>query len=224
MSETLESLTVVLGDRSGSMTNYGNFDNLKSTILDRMNKGVEDSKAGRLGRLILISFDHECDVVMDKSYSEIDDSDRKALDEWFKPRGTTAFYDGVIKSIEWVQRYDAVNKIVVLVTDGLENASVIPNAQKRAQSAIEYAKKSNVSVFLVGDQDCLKEQQSELKMVDPKMVLPLSRQGSTTLQRVVTSCAHGKPAFFTLKDQMKAMRRIRSWPAAKKPRSTILLK
>jgi len=206
------------------MNNYGNFDNLKSTILERMNKGIKDSKDGSPGRLILISFDHECEMVMDKAYSEIDDSDRKAIDEWFKPRGTTAFYDGIIKSIEWVQRYEATNKIVVLITDGLENASVIVNAQKRAQNAIEHAKKNNISVFLVGDQDCLKQQQSELKMMDPKMVLPLSHEGSITLQRVVTSCAQGKPAFFTPKDQMKALRRVHSCPTVRKPRSTILLK
>ena len=129
MSTSLESLTVILGDRSGSMNNYGNFENLKNTILERMDKGIADSKAGLPGRLILISFDHECVKVMDKHYREIDDKDRESLNVWFRPRGTTAFYDGIIKSVEWVQRYEANNKIVVLITDGLENASVLKNAR-----------------------------------------------------------------------------------------------
>ena len=188
------------------MNNYGNFENLKTTIIERIDKGSEDAAAGRPGRLVLIAFDHECLVVLDKEYSDITIRDREALDDWFAPRGTTALFDGVLKSVEWVQRYEAPNKVVVLITDGLENASLLHNAQQRAQDAIAAAQKNKVSVFLVGDQDCLKKQETELKMLDPRMVIPLSREGSMTLQRVVTSCTRGKMELFTVQDQINALR------------------
>ena len=204
------------------MNNYDNFKNLKSTILERMDKGLDDSKKGCAGRLVLIAFDHECRVVMDKLYAEINDVDRSSLHEWFLPRGTTALHDGVIKSAEWINRYEADNKIVVIVTDGLENASSVKNAQLRAKEAMQKATDSGVAVFLVGDQDCLEEQRTDLGILDPSRSIPLSLSGTSTLRRVVTSASRGQKAFFTRKEQQSALRRSSTFPTTSKYKKTIL--
>jgi len=204
------------------MNNYGNFKNLQSTILERMEKGIEDSKCGLKGRLILIAFDHECRVVMDKLYGEINRVDRMSLKEWFMPRGTTALHDGVIKSSEWIHRYKADNKIVIIITDGLENASRVENAHVIAKQAIQTAKESGVNVFLVGDEDYLTEQRENLGMIEPRMSIPLSFFGTNSLKRVVTSTSRGNKACFTAEEQKRAMRRSSSCPAASHFKKTLL--
>ena len=211
---TLASLTVILGDRSGSMNNYGNFSNLKSCILERVTQGVTDARRGQAGRLVLVAFDHECRVVLDKRYVDIDEADRAALDDWFRPRGTTALYDGVIKALECLARYEAEHKIVVIVTDGLENASTLPDAQHRAQLAVKRAKTSGVQVFLVGDEDCLREQSGDLGLRNPGRSISLSATGTASLKRVVTAATRGGKALFTPEERVGALRRSHTFPGS----------
>lgn len=101
-------------DRSGSM------ETCRDDTIGGFNAFVEDQKALG-GTLTLIQFDHEHLV----SYANVPIEDVKPLTrETFQPRGSTALLDAIGRAIKEYTPHQR-SPTVVILTDGLENASHI---------------------------------------------------------------------------------------------------
>jgi Mg-chelatase subunit ChlD len=102
---------VFLLDRSGSM------ESCWDDTIGGFNSFLSDQKATG-GTLTLIQFDHEYQVTCERT--NIDDI-KPLTRETYKPRGSTALLDAIGRLIkDWK---GASNPSVVILTDGLENAS-----------------------------------------------------------------------------------------------------
>ena len=102
---------VFLLDVSGSM------ESCRDDTIGGFNAFLADQKATG-GTLTLIQFDHEYQVTCEQS--KIDDV-KPLTRETYKPRGSTALMDAIGRLIkEWK---GTSNPSVVILTDGLENAS-----------------------------------------------------------------------------------------------------
>lgn len=122
-------ITIIL-DRSGSMNS------VKDDTIGGFNNFLEEQqKIEGEAVLSLVQFDDQYDVVyLDKDINSAD----KLTDETFQPRGMTALFDAVGRTINSVgQRLVSLpeterpNKVLlVIMTDGFENASVEYNAER----------------------------------------------------------------------------------------------
>lgn len=120
-------ITIIL-DRSGSMNS------VKDDTIGGFNSFVEEQqKVAGEAVLSLVQFDDQYDVVyLDKDINSAD----KLTNETFQPRGMTALFDAVGRTINsvgkrlaLVSENDRPNKVLfVIMTDGFENASVEYNA------------------------------------------------------------------------------------------------
>lgn len=114
----------IVQDRSSSMSNLA-----ESTIegfneyLSGLRKGVEDDS--RLDyRLTLVQFDHEVITCYeDRKLDEVQNLNSST----YMVRGTTALYDGIGQTIRQIENYvkndNGDDAIIVIMTDGHENAS-----------------------------------------------------------------------------------------------------
>lgn len=110
---------VMIIDRSGSMSSC------KQQVIEGMNEFVAEQRKlpGRCN-MTSVLFDHEYDICFESR-------DLKTLsymtDEHYVPRGTTALYDAIGRTVESCKARFATKPpdqiICVIVTDGLENAS-----------------------------------------------------------------------------------------------------
>ena len=101
----------ILLDRSGSMTSLWN------EAVGSINAYV--SKLKKRDKVLLATFDNEYEVVRDCEVADWKDvSDKDIL-----PRGTTALYDSCGKIMEEAEKRDSKKTMLVVMTDGFENAS-----------------------------------------------------------------------------------------------------
>ena len=110
---------IMVLDRSGSMAST-----IEETIAGFNSFIKEQKKAGENGKVSLFQFDNEFDIIHNGiSLSKVPELTTKT----FVPRGSTALYDAVGRSINTAaERYgdktpDTV--LFVILTDGMENAS-----------------------------------------------------------------------------------------------------
>lgn len=122
-------ITIIL-DRSGSM------DSVKSDTIGGFNSFLsEQQKVEGEASLSLVQFDDQYEVVyLDRALNSAD----KLTDATFQPRGSTALFDAVGRTINAVgQRLSSLPEnerpdkvVLVVMTDGFENASREFNAAK----------------------------------------------------------------------------------------------
>lgn len=122
-------ITIIL-DRSGSM------DSVKSDTIGGFNSFLSSQQQNETeAALSLVQFDDQYETLyIDKNINQAD----KLTDQTFEPRGMTALFDAIGRTINSVgqrlanldelQRPDKV--LLVIMTDGLENASKEFSAEK----------------------------------------------------------------------------------------------
>jgi hypothetical protein len=138
---------IVILDRSGSMDSIGRatVDGLNTLI--REQKGAEGE-----AYMTLVQFDDQYQV--DYKSKPIKEVNELIYGETFKPRGMTALYDAIGKTIAETDTTDDV--VLVIVTDGAENTSK-EFTQKIVFDKIEEKKKAGWNVlFLAANQDAMK--------------------------------------------------------------------
>ncbi|MGC6505699.1 MAG: vWA domain-containing protein [Coraliomargaritaceae bacterium] len=156
MTEEATEILFIL-DRSGSMNT------MTDEAISGFNSFLKDQRrCGGNARLSLTLFDHEyTPVIQSMSLDSVPSLD----DDSYKPRGTTALLDAVGRSIDdckqrrqKMPKASASNRVIVVVlTDGLENASKDYD-YKRVQKLIEQQKKSGWEfLFLASDLESSKD-------------------------------------------------------------------
>lgn len=106
-------------DRAFLLDCSGSMESCWDDTIGGFNSFLADQKASG-GTLTLIQFDHEYQVTCERT--KIDDV-KPLTRETYKPRGSTALLDAIGRLIkEW---NGSSNPSVVILTDGLENASRI---------------------------------------------------------------------------------------------------
>jgi len=138
---------IVILDRSGSMDSIGRAtaDGLNTLIKEQ--KGAEGEAF-----MTLVQFDDQYQI--DYKAKPIKEVNELIYGETFKPRGMTALYDAIGKTIAEVDTTDDV--VLVIVTDGAENASK-EFTQKIVFDKIEEKKKAGWNVlFLAANQDAMR--------------------------------------------------------------------
>lgn len=130
-------------DRSGSMAT------IKEDTVGGVNTFIEDQKKepGK-AKLTLVKFDHEYEVVLDRvKLSKVEKID-------LEPRGSTALLDAIGKTINSVPEKDLdKNNIFVIVTDGMENASIEFNNEQIRQLIEDRQNRGWTFIYLGANQD-----------------------------------------------------------------------
>lgn len=107
---------VIIVDRSGSMWN------MQEEAQNGINNFIREQKKIGKSNITLAEFDDNYNVVYDRKKSKNVETDYKLI-----PRGMTALYDAVGKTMTRVSKEVSSkaksNKILMIVTDGVENAS-----------------------------------------------------------------------------------------------------
>ena len=137
---------IIVLDRSGSMDSIG-----RATV-EGINTLIKEQK-GSEGEayLTLVQFDDQYQI--DYKSKPIAEVSELIYGETFKPRGMTAMYDAIGKTIAEVDTTDDV--VMVIVTDGHENASR-EFTQKLVFDKIEEKKKAGWNfLFLAANQDAM---------------------------------------------------------------------
>lgn len=138
---------IVVLDRSGSMESIG-----RSTV-HGFNSFIKEQRAAEgEANLTLVQFDNQYQV----DYSNLDIKHVKdlILGETFVPRAMTALYDAIGRTIAEVKTKNDV--VMVIITDGMENASKEFNRDGVFKS-IEAKKKDGWNfLFLAANQDAIK--------------------------------------------------------------------
>jgi len=143
----LETEVVVVLDRSGSMGSIG-----KATV-DGFNEFMKEQK-GAEGKafVTLVQFDDQYEI--DYKSRPVEEVADLILNETFVPRGLTALYDALGKTIEELNTERDV--VFVIITDGAENASKTytrPAIFKMIES--QTAEKGWKFLFLAANQDAI---------------------------------------------------------------------
>jgi uncharacterized protein YegL len=142
-------ITIIL-DRSGSM------ESVKSDTIGGFNSFLsEQQKVEGEASLSLVQFDDQYEVVyLDKDIN----SAEKLTQETFQPRGMTALYDAVGRTINSVgQRLSELNEserpdkiVFVILTDGEENSSVEFSAPKVGEMIKHQREKYSWEFIFIG--------------------------------------------------------------------------
>lgn len=138
---------IVILDRSGSMQSIG------QATVDGLNTLIREQK-GAAGEafLTLVQFDDQYQI--DYKSKPIAEVAELIYKETYVPRGMTAMYDAIGKTIAEINTTDDV--VLVIVTDGHENASK-EYTQKLVFDTIEEKKKAGWNVlFLAANQDAMR--------------------------------------------------------------------
>jgi uncharacterized protein YegL len=109
---------VMILDESGSMSSIK--DNIRTSINEFIQKQQESSHEGDVDRFTLVKFSDIITLpytINDQPLSEV----KLLSSEDYKPSGGTALFDAIGRTIEHFQ--DQTNLLMVIVTDGEENAS-----------------------------------------------------------------------------------------------------
>jgi len=138
---------IVVLDRSGSMDSIG-----QSTV-DGFNSFIKEQRAAEgEANLTLVQFDNQYQV----DYSNLDIKHVKdlILGETFVPRAMTALYDAIGRTIAEVKTKNDV--VMVIITDGMENASREFNRDGVFKSIEDKKKEGWNFLFLAANQDAIK--------------------------------------------------------------------
>lgn len=149
------SRIAVILDRSGSM------DSVKSATIDGFNEFVKGQREvpGECF-LKLVQFDHEYEEVFDKPLTDVP----ALTDETYRPRGNTALLDAIGRTIvslgetlAQTPEDERPSKVIVMIlTDGLENASQEYEQAKIAAMITHQKERYNWDfVFLGANQDAV---------------------------------------------------------------------
>ncbi len=129
------------------MDNSGSMENMGVEPLNGLNKLVEQQKAAGDFRFTLVAFDDEIKTV-------IDDLDGKEIptltSEHYSPRGMTALLDAIGYSILAQKEKKLENVLVVILTDGLENASWRYTSSQIKKLITEMQEKHNWAFMYLG--------------------------------------------------------------------------
>lgn len=141
----------IILDRSGSMST------VQDATIDAINEYVNSLKKDKKStyKLTLTTFDAPVNgVVLDKLYKQTPLTKVKALNrDTYQPRGMTPLYDAACMTIKDVEDTKGKN-LVVIMTDGLENASKEFTQKELAKIIADLeAKKNWTFVFLGANQD-----------------------------------------------------------------------
>jgi len=137
---------IVVLDRSGSMDTIGRATVEGLNTLIKEQKGAEGEAF-----MTLVQFDDQ--YQLDYKSKPIKEVAELIYGETFKPRGMTALYDAIGKTIAETDTTDDV--VLVIVTDGMENTSR-EFTQKIIFDKIEEKKKAGWNVlFLAANQDAM---------------------------------------------------------------------
>lgn len=135
----------ILLDRSGSMMTKW------TETLSSLNTYVNDlAKNKAKGRVTLAAFDEhispQFDIVRNNDkFEDYKDITAKEI----APRGGTPLYDSLFKIVDLANKADDGKTVIVVVTDGEENASKEVNRQK-ALDCVESCKKKGWEVIFLG--------------------------------------------------------------------------
>lgn len=102
---------VVVWDTSGSM--HGSEQDLESAVREYVRRAPDDQKIG------LIRFSDDVEVVQGSLTSSKPELEG-ALENKFRPYGSTLFYDAVLKAMELLQHVEG-NRAILAMTDGEDN-------------------------------------------------------------------------------------------------------
>lgn len=154
MKEVTELVMII--DRSGSMNS------IKNDIIGGINSFIEEQKKNGETRVTTVLFNDEIKFINeDINISEVSKMDEKN----YVPSGCTALLDAVGDSISFIKARHAKlkeeelpkNTIVVITTDGLENASK-EYSYNQIKSMIELQKKCGWTfIFQAANIDVVKE-------------------------------------------------------------------
>jgi hypothetical protein len=187
----------ILLDRSGSMSTLWN------EALGSINQYV--TKLKKSDNVHMAVFDNEYDVIREckaKDWNAVTDEDAS-------PRGVTALYDSVGKIMASAEDADAKKTVLVVMTDGYENAS-----KEHTQSSIkakvkQFEDKGWEVLFLGANFDAVETVSNSVGVVGSKtmnIAAGSMRSAFDTLSTYTASyAATGQSINFTEADKLKAV-------------------
>jgi uncharacterized protein with von Willebrand factor type A (vWA) domain len=187
----------ILLDRSGSMAT------LWSEALGSINAYIEKLKVS--DKVVLAAFDSEYKVIRDckaKDWKNVTNND-------VEPRGTTALYDSCGKIMQRAEEDNAKKTVLVVMTDGYENAS-----KEYTQAAIKakvkmFEEKKWEVVFLGANFDSVETVSGSVGVASGKTMninASMLRSTMDSLSAYTTAYATtGQSINFTAEDKLKAV-------------------
>lgn len=187
----------ILLDRSGSMSTLWN------EALGSINGYVKKLK--RTDNIHMAVFDSEYEIIRECKVKDWDD----VTDEDATPRGTTALYDSCGKIMAQAEEDEAKKTILVVMTDGYENASKEHNQASIKAKVKQFEDKKWEVIFLGANFDAVESVSGGLGVVGSKTMNIAAgnlARGFDTLSAYTTSyAATGQAINFTDQDKLKAV-------------------
>lgn len=155
VEQSTTSIRIVL-DRSGSMQNS------QETTIEALNTYLEELKNQKVSALLTLStFDS---ISIDIPISKVNINELKSIpNSVLNPRAATPLYDAIglaVHDLETVTESTDENKVLVIVTDGLENASREYTYQNISSLIQDKEKAGWLIIYLGADHDAMKQSSS----------------------------------------------------------------
>jgi len=192
----------ILLDRSGSMST------LWSEALGSINNYV--SKLKKKDKVYLAAFDDQYEIIRDCSAGDWKD----VTNEDAQPRGMTALFDSCGKIMTTAEKADSRKTILVVMTDGHENASREHNQASIKAKVKEFEDKKWEVIFLGANFDAVDSVSGGLGLMASKSMNiaagNLSR-GFDTLSTYTTAyAATGASINFTNEDKLQSVTTLKA--------------
>jgi len=155
VEQSTTSIRIVL-DRSGSMQNS------QETTIEALNTYLDELKNQKISAFLTLStFDS---ISIDIPISKVNINELKSIpNSVLNPRAATPLYDAIglaIHDLENVKESTDKNKVLVIVTDGLENASREYTYQNISSLIQDKEKAGWLIIYLGADHDAMKQSSS----------------------------------------------------------------
>jgi len=155
VEQSTTSIRIVL-DRSGSMQNS------QETTIEALNTYLDELKNQKISAFLTLStFDS---ISIDIPISKVNINELKSIpNSVLNPRAATPLYDAIglaIHDLENVKESTDENKVLVIVTDGLENASREYTYQNISSLIQDKEKAGWLIIYLGADHDAMKQSSS----------------------------------------------------------------
>lgn len=155
VEQSTTSIRIVL-DRSGSMQNS------QENTIEALNTYLEELKNQKVTALLTLStFDS---ISIDIPISKVNINELKSIpNSVLNPRAATPLYDAIglaVHDLERVTESTDKNKVLVIVTDGLENASREYTYQNISSLIQDKEKAGWLIIYLGADHDAMKQSSS----------------------------------------------------------------